>query len=201
MVEFKLDLCETVGEIKPMNAVNNGPVGGNVRSDSSNFEDYKSLNIPYARNHDASHCNGYGGEHTVDVHRIFKNFDADVNATESYWFEPTDDYIKATHAAGTQTFYRLGAAIEHWYKYGTRVPKDFTKWAQICEHIIRHYGTSPIAATTTALTLAGREPTSSSLNSTQRLQNISNQNSRTSRLAVLRSVRLGRHRSVMPFLI
>ena len=54
-------------------------------------------------------------------------FDADVNDPESYWFEPTDDYIKNTNAAGTQTFYRLSAAIEHWYKYGTRVPKDFTK--------------------------------------------------------------------------
>lgn len=139
MIEFKLDFTQTAGKIKPMNAVNNGPVGGNVRSDSSNFEDYKSLNIPYARNHDASHFSGYGGEHTVDVHRIFKNFDADVNDPESYWFEPTDEYIKSTLAAGTQTFYRLGAAIEHWYKYGTRVPKDFTKWAQICEHIIRHY--------------------------------------------------------------
>ena len=139
MIEFKLDFNETAGEIKPMNAVNNGPVGDNIRSDSSNFEEYRALRIPYARNHDASHYNSYGGEHIVDVHRIFKNFDADECDPASYFFEPTDAYVKNTLDAGAQTFYRLGASIEHWVKYGTCAPKDFLKWARICEHIIRHY--------------------------------------------------------------
>ena len=139
MIEFKLDFNETAGKIKPMNAVNNGPVGDNIRSDSSNFESYKALRIPYARNHDASHCSSYGGEHIVDVHRIFRNFDADECDPASYFFEPTDVYVKNTLDAGTQTFYRLGSSIEHWVKFGTRAPKDFLKWARICEHIIRHY--------------------------------------------------------------
>ena len=135
MIEFKLDFNETAGEIKPMNAVNNGPVGDNIRSDSSNFEEYRALRIPYARNHDASHYNSYGGEHIVDVHRIFKNFDADECDPASYFFGPTDAYVKNTLDAGAETFYRLGASIEHWVKYGTRAPKDFLKWARICEHI------------------------------------------------------------------
>ena len=43
-------------------------------------------------------------------------------------------------AAGTKVFYRLGHRIEHEVKkYGTLPPKDFKKWAVICEHIIRHY--------------------------------------------------------------
>lgn len=38
------------------------------------------------------------------------------------------------------TFYRLGSKIEHWKKkYNTIMPKDFNKWAIICEHIIMHY--------------------------------------------------------------
>ena len=42
--------------------------------------------------------------------------------------------------AGTKVFYRLGSKIEHWpKKYGTLPPKDFKKWAVICEHIIKHY--------------------------------------------------------------
>ena len=42
--------------------------------------------------------------------------------------------------AGCEPFYRLGSKIEHWQKkYGTLPPKDFAKWARICEHIIRHY--------------------------------------------------------------
>ena len=59
-----------------MNAVNNGPAGSPVRK-TGNTEAYAALEIPYARNHDASFYSVYGGEHTVDVHRIFKNFDAE----------------------------------------------------------------------------------------------------------------------------
>ena len=137
MDTIKIDFKNTTGIIKPMNAVNNGPVSS-VRA-VTNFDDYKALEIPYARNHDAAFFSGFGGEHTVDVHRIFKNFDADETDPANYIFQPTDAYIKTTFEAGTETFYRLGAAIEHGYKYGTYPPKDFKKWARICEHIIRHY--------------------------------------------------------------
>ncbi len=53
MTELKIDLSERGGAIKPMNGVNNGPVGVGVRT-SSNFDTYKALNLPFARNHDAS---------------------------------------------------------------------------------------------------------------------------------------------------
>ena len=90
MTELKIDLSQRGSAIKPMNAVNNGPMQGGVRKSYNNFDTYKALNIPYARNHDASFFPGYGWEHTVDVHRIFKNFDADENDPASYIFEPTD---------------------------------------------------------------------------------------------------------------
>ena len=42
--------------------------------------------------------------------------------------------------AGTKVFFRLGQTIEHGpKKYGALPPKDFAKWARICEHVIRHY--------------------------------------------------------------
>ena len=81
MAVLKIDLNNTKGEIKHMNAVNNGPVGGEVRK-NGNFLDYQALEIPYARNHDAAAFLGYGGPHTVDIHNIFKNFDADENEKE-----------------------------------------------------------------------------------------------------------------------
>ena len=139
MTNLEFNLSNRAGKIKRMNAVNNGPTNPGVRNVKTNFEAYKSLNIPYARNHDASFYTPYGGEHIVDVHRIFKDFSADENDPASYIFEPTDKYLANTLNAGTKIFYRLGAAIEHRYKYGTRVPADFAKWARICEHIIRHY--------------------------------------------------------------
>ena len=141
MEKLFYDFSETSGKIKPMNCVNNGPTDPGVRKVKTNFEYYKAAKFPYARNHDASFYTPYGGggEHLVDVHRIFKNFDADENNPESYIFEPTDQYLQTTLDAGTKIFYRLGASIEHRYKYGTRVPKDMAKWARICEHIIMHY--------------------------------------------------------------
>ena len=138
MQQITVNFSKEKGRIKPMHSVNNGPAGSQVRG-TSNFNWYKSAGIPFARNHDASFYSSYGGEHTVDVHRIFKCFDADENLPESYQFESTDKYLTNTLEAGTQIFYRLGASIEHEQKYGTYPPKDFQKWARICEHIIRHY--------------------------------------------------------------
>ena len=138
MTSVKIDFSNINGIIKPMHAVNNGPIGTSVRG-VGNFKDFQNAGIPFARNHDASFCSTYGGEHTVDVHRIFKNFDADENDPASYVFAPTDQYLKNTLESGTQIFYRLGASIEHGYKQGTYPPKDFEKWARICEHIIMHY--------------------------------------------------------------
>ena len=133
-----VNFANITGPIKPMHSVNNGPAGAKVRG-TSNFDAYAAAGIPFARNHDASFYSGYGGEHTVDVHRIFRNFDADENDPASYIFEPTDKYLADIIDSGTNVFYRLGASIEHGYKFGTYPPKDFAKWARICEHIIRHY--------------------------------------------------------------
>ncbi|MBQ8375124.1 MAG: hypothetical protein IJX98_06110 [Clostridia bacterium] len=139
MNTVKVDFSKTVGKMKPMHAVNNGPVGGGVRAIKGNFQLYQDLKIPYARLHDASFFSSYGGEWSVDVHRIFCDFDADENDPASYDFVPTDGYLQRIQAAGTQVFYRLGASIEHGKKKGTFPPKDYAKWARICEHIILHY--------------------------------------------------------------
>lgn len=138
MITVKTDFSQRKGRIKPMNAVNNGPVGLPVRK-TGNFETYRAAGFPYARLHDSSFCSEYGGEFSVDVHRIFRNFDADSDDPASYIFAPTDAYLSNIAATGTKIFYRLGASIEHLYKFGTYPPKDFLKWAKICEHIIRHY--------------------------------------------------------------
>lgn len=140
MKNFQIDFDQTCGRIKPMHAVNNGPIGGkgSVRG-ISNAQYFEDAHIPYARTHDASFCASYGGESIVDVHRIFRNFDADENDPAAYSFTWTDKYLASMREAGTEPFYRLGASIEHKEKRGTYPPKDFAKWARVCEHIIRHY--------------------------------------------------------------
>lgn len=116
MEEINVNYAKECGIIKPMHAVNNGPVYKFVLDQRiTNMPAYKAAGIPYARTHDAAFCATYGGEQT-------------------------DEYLRVIEHARTKTFYRLGNKIEHWNKkYGTLPPKDFKKWAVICEHIIRHY--------------------------------------------------------------
>ena len=125
-----LDPATEVGPIKMMNAANNGPY-------KDNLEAYKALRVPYARTHDTPHR---WNSHTVDINQLFPNWDADVNSPESYDFTLTDSLLVDMMNAGTKPFFRLGQSIEHAAKkYGIYPPKDFKKWAQICEHVIRHY--------------------------------------------------------------
>ena len=139
---LNFDLSKKCGAFKLLNAVNNGPCFNRFATQQkrSNFELYKAARIPFARNHDAAHFSGYGGEHAVDISAIFPNFDNDPYNEASYDFACTDEYVLKTLMAGTKTFYRLGQKIEHYIvKYNVHPPKNFKKWAVICEHIIRHY--------------------------------------------------------------
>ena len=52
----------------------------------SNFVEYKAARIPYSRNHDSAVCGIYGGPYSHDVTCVFPDFDADVDAPESYDF-------------------------------------------------------------------------------------------------------------------
>ena len=140
MAKVNVVTKETVGIIKPMHAVNNGPIVARGDQTRGNEKAYKAARIPYARNHDASFNAAYGGEHTVDIYAIFPNFDADPYDPASYDFDITDHYCKEIQDAGTKVYYRLGSKIEHTIKkYNIWPPKDYQKWAIICEHIIAHY--------------------------------------------------------------
>ena len=136
-----VDVTNEVGAIKPMNAVNNGPSvkkpGGDQKN--GNFDDYKALRIPYARTHDSINCVS-GGAHACDISTIFPDFDADESDPRNYDFVFTDHYLDNIRRAGTEVFFRLGQSIEHGpKKYGVFPPKDFAKWARICEHVVCHY--------------------------------------------------------------
>ena len=142
MDTLKFDLSKKYGKFKILNAVNGGPWHKRHANDQyrSNFEDYKLARIPYSRNHDSAMCGIYGGPYSHDITCIFPNFDADPEDPASYDFECTDEAILVALDAGTKTFFRLGQTIEHQIKkHGTIPPKNFKKWAVICEHIIRHY--------------------------------------------------------------
>lgn len=139
-VTLHVDFDKKYGLLRPLNAVNNGPVPFQRSQEMSNIASYAAAGFPYARTHDANLFYSYGGPHIVDITAVFPRFEADENDPASYDFFLTDRYLDAMVSAGTKVFYRLGQSIEHWFKkYGILPPPDFAKWARICEHIIRHY--------------------------------------------------------------
>ncbi|MDO4950193.1 MAG: hypothetical protein Q4E55_08570 [Bacteroidales bacterium] len=140
MADIVVKTSKTVGPMKIMNAVNNGPDKTNGDQVRDNFLSYKDCDIPYARTHDSNFSTSYGGPHTIDITAIFPDFSKNVNDPKSYDFTFTDEYLSTMQEAGTKVFYRLGQSIEHGSKkYGIMPPADNMKWAQICEHIIRHF--------------------------------------------------------------
>lgn len=142
MEKLIFDLNEHAGAFKVLNATNGGPWCKRHANDQyrTNFENYKAARFPYSRNHDSGVLPIYGGPYSHDITRIFPDFNADVNDPASYDFECTDESILIALDAGTETFFRLGQTIEHQIKkHGIFPPADYRKWAEICEHIIRHY--------------------------------------------------------------
>ena len=133
--EVAVDPSTVVAPIKPVNGVNGGP---SVRFEG-NAVDWRHARIPFGRTHDMNHSWEYGGPHTIDVDAVFPDFDADETDPKNYDFLYTDLVLEKMRACGTEPFYRLGPSIEGGpKKYHTAPPKDFAKWARICEHIIRH---------------------------------------------------------------
>ena len=104
MRNVKVDFSKTLGEIKAVNGVGNGPLTGRFTRDRR--KEFSDAGIPYSRLHDTESQMGSG--EFVNIHCIFKNFDADVNDPASYNFAATDIYIQAILDAGTKLFYRLG---------------------------------------------------------------------------------------------
>ena len=136
MANVNVDFSKNIGKIKPMHGVNSGPRTKVFTYNASDI--FEEIGVPTCRLHDVEYP--YGSGEFVDVHCIFKNFDADENDPASYDFGLTDHYIKACLDVGADVRYRLGESIEHApVKRYIHPPKDFSKWARICEHIIRHY--------------------------------------------------------------
>lgn len=128
-----VDTSVEAGPVKTLNGVNGGP----CTTCDFGREMFKAARIPIARNHDLA--NKYDG-YLVDISLVFPDFSANVDKPESYDFAFTDKYIKLLDDVGTKCYYRLGQTIENGtVPHDIFPPKDYQKWAKICEHIIRHY--------------------------------------------------------------
>ena len=140
MANIKIDNSKIVGKIKPMHGVGQAPIGGLGKNFFQHFHYLTEAGVPVSRLHDVG--GPFGSYRFVDIPNIFRDFDADENDPASYDFTFTDGLITALKEAGVEPYYRLGITIENQAAikaYHTKPPKDFHKWARICEHIIAHY--------------------------------------------------------------
>ncbi|MCQ2385561.1 MAG: hypothetical protein MJ078_02655 [Clostridia bacterium] len=138
MEQITVDFSDLRGQIKPMHGVNSGPF--RTGAGLGNMDEFRDAGFPYVRNHDSSACLFYFGERSNDVDFIFRCFDADENDPKNYDFHYTDRFVQHTLNAGASMVFRLGSKIEGGdVKYNVRPPKDYGKYARICEHIIAHY--------------------------------------------------------------
>ena len=139
--EVILHFDEVTGPVKPVNGVGQPPMNG-APTKFAMMHYLKEAGIPYARLHDVG--GPYGQLRYVDIPNVFRDFDADENDPKSYSFAYTDALMKALDENGVEPFYRLGVTIDNPVNHGfpgyfIDPPKDFAKWARICEHVIRHY--------------------------------------------------------------
>ena len=141
METLQINFDKKLGKIKPMHATGQPPfAGGFHKLDFSYIGYLQKAHVPYSRLHDVG--GPYGGNRFVDIPNIFRDFDADVNDPDSYDFTFTDVLIAGMYEYGVEPIFRLGVTIENQAiikPYRIFPPKDFQKWAQICEHIVRHY--------------------------------------------------------------
>ena len=136
-MKITADFTKPLGKIKAMHAVGQPPVEW---CGTQHFHYLTEAGIPQSRLHDV--CGAFGENTFVDIPNIFRDFSADENDPASYSFAFTDHLIKALVDADVEPYFRLGVTIENHrliQRFTTYPPKDFKKWARICEHIIRHY--------------------------------------------------------------
>jgi len=131
---IEVDFSRTIGTIKALNGVNGGPLA------EFNLSSYFSaMGIPHVRLHDIPYM--FPGHDVVDVQYIFPDPKADVDDPDSYDFRMTDHYIQSIRDLGAEITYRL--AYGTWGKHNPHPrptpPQDYTRWANICSHIVRHY--------------------------------------------------------------
>ena len=128
-MDYTINFSIPVGPIKPVNGVCNGPSKMTAKY-------FKKANIPFSRLHDMrTHFHA-----CCDIPSIFRDFDADENDPANYDFTLSDYYIEKIKECGTDIIYRLGSSMEQGdFRFHNEPPKDYAKWARICEHVIRHY--------------------------------------------------------------
>lgn len=126
---IRINFDNVIDEIRPVHNVGRMP---EYELNSEINKVFTEANMTACRTHDIN---------VTDIHRIFPDFSADVNDEKSYNFKDSDKVLAAIVDTGMTPFFRLGISYSNAVRDHELLlpPTDYNKWAQICEHIIRHY--------------------------------------------------------------
>ncbi len=126
---IRVDFDSVVGEMKPVHNIDRMP---EYEPGSEINRYFTQANMTSCRTHDIN-C--------TDIHRVFPDFTKDAADESSYNFTESDRVMAAIAETGMEPFFRLGISYSDPVLAHDNLvpPADYTKWAQICEHIILHY--------------------------------------------------------------
>jgi len=126
---IRIDFDKVVDEIRPVHNVGRMP---EYELDSEVNSYFTEANMTSCRTHDIN-C--------TDIYRVFPDFSKDVDDESAYNFAESDKVLAAIVDTGMEPFFRFGISYSNAQKDHELLlpPTDYNKWAQICEHIIRHY--------------------------------------------------------------
>lgn len=126
---IRVDFDTVVGEMKPVHNVGRMP---EYTLDSEINRYFTGANMTSCRTHDIN---------VTDMHRIFPDFSKDPDDESAYCFAECDNVLAAIVDTGMEPFFRLGVSWSDPVASRAHLqpPADYGKWAQVCEHIIRHY--------------------------------------------------------------
>jgi len=129
--EYTIDCDNTQGMIRSYGNINCGPL--------PNWDEIKQVDLtPQYQQIGITHIRTHDFFGPTDISWIFPNWSADPTDPESYNFSISDEYISGIINAGSHVFYRLGesASAEETLR---SPPENFTKWSEVCKHIVMHY--------------------------------------------------------------
>ena len=127
---LNVDCNSVAGKIKPFAEINCGPLPIRWIKGAELTEQYKQIGIHFIRTHDF-----YG---PTDISSIFPDWNRSVDDPESYNFTESDKVIESIAANTFAVFYRLGESASDREEL-RQPPPNFTKWAEVCKHIVMHY--------------------------------------------------------------
>ncbi len=128
---ISIDCSRTDDAIASYAEINCGPLPNRYTKEGVDItKQYQEIGIDFIRTHDF-----YG---PTDISNIFPDWSADPEDEASYNFTASDEIISAIINAGCRVFYRLGESASDNESL-RQPPKNFSKWAEICKHIVMHY--------------------------------------------------------------